>query len=203
MIPEFLPDSVLVCLRDFFASQGQADMRRALEPLCGPGAHTAALENAGFCLGSTASGWHECNWCKLEYQFNRLFVGPDTVVAPPYASFYLEAQPRLFGETTLQVRTFYAKHGFLVPGNNSVPDDFLPYELDAALALRHLLRQSLDERVQASYTWFVCEHMGAWLPPFGQRVRTVSDQLEAPIYLSLALLELWQDREAALCALFR
>lgn len=93
----------------------------------------------------------------LEFEFNRLFVGPASPVAPPYASVYLEKEPRLMGESTLEIRELYKALGLRAP--DGVPDDFLPYELEAWLTLESM------EDAQAARAWLRARLL-TWMPLF-------------------------------------
>ncbi|MFW6241995.1 MAG: molecular chaperone TorD family protein [Thermodesulfobacteriota bacterium] len=44
------------------------------------------------------------DWEAAEFVFNRLFVGPAALEAPPYASVYLDEEPVVMGQTTRNVR---------------------------------------------------------------------------------------------------
>jgi TorA maturation chaperone TorD len=43
---------------------------------------------------------------EAEYDFNALFVGPQTLKAAPYASVYLEEDASVMGKSTLSIREF-------------------------------------------------------------------------------------------------
>ncbi|MBG3876567.1 hypothetical protein FVW20_05890, partial [Desulfovibrio oxamicus] len=113
-------------LRDFFFATNGASLRRAFEALALPGSPPLPPVPA---------------WDEEEYLFNRLFVGPGPVAAPPYASVYLETERRLMGEATLFAREAYAALGLASPWQGSLPDDHIGLELDAALAVFAALRR--------------------------------------------------------------
>lgn len=147
-------------------------------------------------------------WRDAEYAFNRLFVGPMAVPAPPYASAWLETDPRLMGESTMDVRDLYHALGYAVPDEGTTPDDHLSFELDAALALL-ALREAASPRVIATseecilavdeaWCWLVAEHMGAWVPRFVQRA-LAEPGVPPPIARALALLLCWQEDAATAC----
>ena len=112
-------------LRDFFAARTREELRAAYAAL-------AAHMPDGFPpLGDAEAA-------RLEYAFNRLFVGPDALPAPPYASVYLDADPLHMGPSTLDMRALLHSLGLAAP-HDGQPDDFLPYELEAWHALTLLL----------------------------------------------------------------
>ena len=143
--------SLAMALRDFFSAGCASDL-----------ADTVPALRAGGPLS-------EEELRELEFEFNRLFVGPDHVPAPPFASVYLEKEPQLMGRTTLEVRELYLGLGLAVP-EGGVPDDFLPYELDAWVRLSVLGGEVADENAREAVCearrWLVHEHMVLWLPAF-------------------------------------
>ena len=144
-------------LRDFFNSRNADDLKRTGERL------SAYVSPRG-----------PTDWQAVEHDFNRLFVGPGVVPAPPYASVYLEPEPLLMGRSTLAVRELLHALGVAAPEGQ--PDDFIACELDAWGMLAALLkpgsgREELRAQAQDALLWLVEEHMGRWLPLFVARVR--------------------------------
>ncbi|WP_353120030.1 molecular chaperone TorD family protein [Nitratidesulfovibrio sp.] len=154
------------------------------------------------------------HWRTTEYAFNRLFVGPMAVPAPPYASAWLETEPRLMGEAAMDVRNLYHSLGYAVPDEGATPDDHLSFELDAALALLALREaanaappssapepspSTLATDTQEAWRWLVAEHMGAWVPRFVQHALAEPDVPPA-IARALAMLLCWQEDAAAACS---
>lgn len=129
---------------------------------------------------------------ELEYAFNRLFVGPDHVPAPPYASVYLEEEPLLMGKSTLEVRDLFRSLKLAVPEGGE-PDDFLAYELEAwlilVLCLKNEKNSGTREQILEALHWLTEEHIGKWLPSFLKKARQASDSAE--INLILTALEEW------------
>ncbi|MBE3587610.1 MAG: molecular chaperone TorD family protein [Thermoanaerobacteraceae bacterium] len=113
----------------------------------------------------------------VEHDFNRLFVGPGPLLAPPYGSAYLNPQRLLMQEETLAVRRFYRRYGLAPREPGSLPDDFLPVELEFAAYLlgragRALERGEGGEHVRwmDAYRLFLHRHMGPWIAPFARDV---------------------------------
>ena len=132
------------------------------------------------------------NWQAEEYAFNRLFVGPQAVPAPPYASVYLEAEPRLMGNAAADMREILQALGLAAPEGQ--PDDFIACELEAWGMLTLLLRPECGDplRVHAreALAWLVDEHMALWLPAFAERARK-ADAPTPAIQAALRCLEYW------------
>ncbi|MEE4241909.1 MAG: molecular chaperone TorD family protein [Desulfopila sp.] len=105
------------------------------------------------------------DWQEVEFAFNRLFVGPAALEAPPFSSVYLDAQGQVMSQTTLDVRQMYRALGLESPWKNSLPDDHISLELDAALALNYLVKEVDDEVVRELHAHFMM-HMEKWVPQF-------------------------------------
>lgn len=117
---------------------------------------------------------------ELALEYNRLFVGPDTLPCPPYESAYCDGRT-VMGPSALAVRQAYQAAQLsatrAVPG----PPDHIAIELAfmAELCSRQLralvdgcepaVRQSL-----AAQRRFLEEHLGRWAAPFGQDVRAAT-----------------------------
>ena len=82
-------------------------------------------------------------WLEVEYDFNRLFVGPSALLAPPYASVYLGDEPLVLRATTLDVRELMQTLGVKVRRNAG----FLPF----------LQR-------------FFSQHLTLWVPVFIEKI---------------------------------
>ena len=87
-------ESTGLLLRDFFISHDSHTLKAAY----------SALE-------AHASRLTEQEWLDAEYDFNALFVGPQTLKAAPFASVYLEEDALVMGKSTLSIREFMANIG--------------------------------------------------------------------------------------------
>ena len=164
-------------LRDFFASRDAADLKRA----------TAAVSDH-FQLTLA----EDTDWTGAEYDFNRLFVGPMAVPAPPFASAY-QTEPALMGEPTLAVRDAYRALGLMVPDQGHTPDDHLAFELDLAAAMPGPGEGEDCDGVTAEVReWLLGEHLPGWVPAFVEAVRTQPD-VSAPVRVAVDALEQWLE----------
>lgn len=170
----------LVQLRNFFLARSGEDLAEACTALA---------------RGSQAEpDMAEMDWDQAEFTFNRLFVGPMALQAPPYASAYLETEPRLMGQTTIQVRRIYDMAGLGSPLQGRLPDDHIGVELDAALGLSAMARELEAEEPRALWAYFLHEHLGAWIPRFIERARRAEAGHPA-VDLALDHLEEWLHRQ--------
>ncbi|MBI3403397.1 MAG: molecular chaperone TorD family protein [Acidobacteria bacterium] len=108
----------------------------------------------------------------------RLFVNArDGIVAPPYASWYLDGQ--LLGPSVQWVERAYAEQGLERTPDAGEPPDYLGAELEFLLFLtRHELaaRSTGDAGalrvVLDSEKLFVLNHVALWLPAFLAQIHT-------------------------------
>jgi len=164
-------------LRDFFASRDAADLKRATAAVAGHFHLTIA---------------DDTDWTGAEYDFNRLFVGPMAVPAPPFASAY-QTEPALMGEPTLAVRDAYRALGLMVPDQGHTPDDHLAFELDLAAAMPGPGEDADSDPVVAEVReWFLGEHLPGWVPAFVEAVKEQAD-VSAPVRVAVEALESWLE----------
>ncbi|MEW5723943.1 MAG: molecular chaperone TorD family protein [Thermodesulfobacteriota bacterium] len=164
-------------MRDFFLSRDAADLAAAYKTLAGLG----PAPDPG-------------DWEAVEFAFNRLFVGPMKLAAPPYASVYLDPEPRVMGESTLQARRVYQALGLESPWEGRLPDDHISLELDACLHFQAALAKAPAEELSALWRYFILEHLGTWVPRFVDRVRE-APLVPAPIVFVIDQLVAWLDQE--------
>jgi putative dimethyl sulfoxide reductase chaperone len=127
---------------------------------------------------------------RLEY--NRLFVGPDILPAPPWESVYVDSEHLLFGETTLQVREIYKELGLQFIHGNHEPDDHIALELEF---VSHLIKMTLSAiycnnrkaiiALLDRQIFFLRNHLLNWTPQFGS---LLSENTTHPLYRGAARL---------------
>lgn len=106
-----------------------------------------------------------------------LFVGPGSVLAPPWESVYRSEERLLFEEETIQVRQFYRRFGLQAPKLNREPDDHISLELDFCATLLIRALDAIDEDdleksegYQQAHADFCTEHLFVWADEFFQLV---------------------------------
>lgn len=114
------------------------------------------------------------------FEYNRLFVGPGALVAPPYESVYLSAEKALMQAETLAVRQFYQSYGKELDPNRHEPEDHLAFELEF-YAYLHTIEP--PARGVAAMERFWEEHLRRWVPALCKRV---IEGTRSPFYRSLA-----------------
>jgi len=157
----------------------EARLEAAYAPLGGD-----AAERARALAGRVASV--RADRLPAEVAHARLFIGPYEVLAPAYASLYLDPQRRIMGEVSRQVAGFYAEAG-LAPGEGprDAPDNLLS-ELEFMYFLHFQWAQTGEVRWVALRERFWREHLGRWLPQLVSAMGRVRDG--HPVYVALAAL---------------
>ena len=122
-------------------------------------------------LAAYCERWDPAQLDALTWDFNRLFVGPGEMLAPPWESVHRSKKKLTFQEPTLQVRALYEAFGVQAPALHREPDDHLALELDflATLSERAVEAAARDDGDQLegclrAQQAFLRDHLLAWAP---------------------------------------
>ena len=122
-------------------------------------------------------------------EYQRLFIGPGPLVAPPWESYYRSKEQLLFEEWTYQIREQYHLFGIQYKNENNEPDDHLLLELEFMLFLLDLCLQETktDRLVEliSSQIHFLEKHLTIWIPYFCKRI---IEHTNSQLYLGAAML---------------
>ena len=120
-------------------------------------------------------------------EYTRLFIGPVSLVAPPWESVYGQKDAMLFQESTLEVRNTYRQYGLIPEGYPHVADDSLALELHfmALLAQRGLdaFYAGKNDELTADLTGssdFLKKHLLVWVPKFLERMKGAKTSILYP-----------------------
>lgn len=120
-------------------------------------------------------------------EYTRLFIGPMSLVAPPWESVYGQKDAMLFQESTLEVRNTYRQYGLIPEGYPHVADDSLALELHfmALLAQRGLdaFYAGKNDDLIADLTGssdFLKKHLLVWVPKFLERMKGAKTSILYP-----------------------
>lgn len=127
---------------------------------------------------------------KKEYEeYQRLFIGPGPLVAPPWESYYRSKEHLLFEEWTYQIREQYHYFGLQYKNENNEPDDHLMLELEFMHFLADLcLQETRNVRIVeliSSQIHFLENHLTIWVPYFCKRI---IEHTNSQLYLGAAML---------------
>ncbi|ETI68921.1 TorD/DmsD family molecular chaperone [Neobacillus vireti] len=107
----------------------------------------------------------------FEYDFNRLFVGPNKLLASPFESSYQNFEGTVMQAETLKVRNFYYYEGLQVANEGGLPDDHIQFELEFIL---HLLS---SEKKKEALHLFLEKHLLKWVDQHCARIEEHSQSL--------------------------
>lgn len=113
----------------------------------------------------------------LAIEFTRLFLGPASPIAIPFASFYLSESKRLMTDETISIRKKYLEAGIAAKYLHSIPDDHISTELEflALLAQEVVTLYEKGKRSDASQKYeamnsFLSNHLSLWAPIFAKHI---------------------------------
>lgn len=134
---------------------------------------------------------------QLREDYNRLFVGPGPLLAPPWESVYRSKERLLFGEHTLAVRAFYQSYGLKSVKQDQEPEDHIALELEfAGWLCQQAANASGPEEASVfieGHREFLVRHLLEWIPAFSEAVRKGSHTV---FYDRLPVLtQAWLDYE--------
>lgn len=115
---------------------------------------------------------------KLKSEYTYLFIGPNSLPAPPWESVYLTKERVLFQESTLNVRRAYLKYSFLPSNYPHEADDHLGLELDFMAHLSQVAQDHFDQgrleemkAILADQQAFLRDHLLLWIGDFAQDIQ--------------------------------
>jgi putative dimethyl sulfoxide reductase chaperone len=122
-------------------------------------------------------------------EYQRLFIGPGPLVAPPWESYYRSKEQLLFEEWTYQIREQYHSFGLQYKDENNEPDDHLLLELEFMLFLIDLcLQETKSDRLVeliSSQIHLLEKHLTIWIPYF---CKQIIEHTNSQLYLGASML---------------
>jgi TorA maturation chaperone TorD len=146
-------------------------------------------------------GLSDATFEAMRIDYTRLFIGPGTVLTPPWESVFFSEERLTFQESTLHVREWYRRFGLEMKKLHSEPDDHIGLELEFLAHLAKLGAAASQQTGQApgelldAQRAFMAEHLMRWAPVWCGQVR---DQARSNFYRGIALFTRGVLRQAAL-----
>lgn len=116
----------------------------------------------------------------FEFDYNRLFIGPNRLLASPYESSYRNYEKTVMQGETLKVRNFYHHEGLQVAEEGLIPDDHLQFELEFICHL--LLMSNEDPDKNEVLKLFLDKHLLVWCH---QHYEQIVEHSQNPITLGM------------------
>ncbi len=120
----------------------------------------------------------------------RLFIGPYSLLAPPYGSVYLESERKIMGNSTMDVINRYRQSGLIVAEDFKDAPDHIAAELEF---MHFLIFKAMEAANQGDVNGIVTgllnqqsfleQHLGAWVHEFAGNV---VENAKTPFYRNLA-----------------
>lgn len=111
-------------------------------------------------------------------EYEKLIIGPDKPLVPPWESVYVSGEPLLFQGSTLAVRQMYRKAGFRAAGYPHEADDHVATELSFIAKLAGQTVEALDANdgcrargLLETQRDFLNDHLLAWAGAFSERLQ--------------------------------
>jgi TorA maturation chaperone TorD len=127
---------------------------------------------------------------ELKIDFARLFVGPYSLLAPPYGSIYLEGERKIMGHSTLYLLETYRNAGVDLSDNFRDAPDHIAAELEFMYFLVFKEVEALENSdIERTFGFlekqraFLREHLGAWVFDFAE---SIEEKAEDDFYKNLA-----------------
>ena len=127
---------------------------------------------------------------ELQIDYAKLFKGPNTLLAPPYGSVYLDEGRQVMGFSTMEVIKTYEQEGLAKSSDfKDLPDhivvemefmSFLIYQELAALEKKDI---ELARKYIEKQNTFLNSFLHQWIPSFCQKIK---EGTENKFYISLA-----------------
>lgn len=138
------------------------------------------------------SGLTPENTQTLAEAYQRLFIGPNALPAPPWGSVYLDHESVIFGDSTLALRNWQAELGIEVQQQQREPED----HIGLLLMLAAWLAETHPEQI----TPLLSDHLLSWS---GRFLTLLDENAEHPFYQGIArltriTLDDWQQRYSPL-----
>jgi TorA maturation chaperone TorD len=120
---------------------------------------------------------------ELEFDFNRMCIGPYKLLVAPYEGVYRSGNHVMNTDETVRVAEFYQEIGLVIDEKFNEPADFIGNELEFlycvhALASEQKAANNIDafDELTAIADEFITKHLGTWITPFCEGVKTHAQQ---------------------------
>lgn len=127
---------------------------------------------------------------ELKFDYLSMFVGPKTLLAPPYGSTYMEEQGQIMGVSTYDAMRIYQEAGLKKAADFKEPPDHIRVELDFMFTL---IQQTIELCEESKLSEaenkinlqleFLAKHIAGWVKPF---TNNIIENAKTDFYKNLA-----------------
>lgn len=115
------------------------------------------LNNSLEKLNNIISQCNDEKLCELQNDYNQLFIGPNSLLAPPWGSIYVDPYEEIFNNFTINVDNYYRKNGLELDTGIHEPADHLGIMFAFLSLLFSKLIDCLEQDEDASYYYKIIE----------------------------------------------
>lgn len=130
-------------------------------------AHALALMQQGLAQGTSSE--------ELVWEYRRLFIGPAVKPAPPWGSVYTDKDGVVFGQSTLELRSWMRQQGIERLTDEKTPED----HIGLMLLLMAWIAENRPEQLEE----YLRLHLFTWSSHFLEKLAQAASQ---PFYQGLA-----------------
>lgn len=123
----------------------------------------------------------------LRVDHAKLFIGPFEMLAPPYASLYLEDGARVYGEVTCAIKECYRRAGLVQRPELKEPEDHIARLLEFLYYLNYKYIQTGDDAYDNEFREFDAAYVSSWRARFFENIEK---NAQTDFYRALARLGL-------------
>ena len=131
----------------------------------------------------------------LKSEYTRLFLGPEDYIAAPWESVYTSKERALFQESTLNVRLWFGRFGYVAGGYPNQPDDHICLMMDFLARTSQMAAEELAADntkacagILADQKAFETEHLLNWVHQYARDMQLCETNAFYP-QLSVAMAE--------------
>lgn len=162
--PFFLEDPQKGNIQDVFTEMSNLDPAQAASEW--PFVEEAAARS---CLEEMQQGLSDgVDSENLIWEYRRLFIGPGAKPAPPWGSVYTDREGVVFGQSTLELRSWLREKGIMRLGDEKTPEDHI--------GLLLLLMAWIIDNKPEDFEEFLQLHVLTWSSHFLEKLTQASQQ---------------------------
>lgn len=120
---------------------------------------------------------------ELEFDFNRMCIGPYKLLVAPYEGVYRSGNHVINTDETVRVAEFYQHIGLVIDEKLNEPADFIGNELEFLYCVHALADEQRSagniqnhEELTAIADEFISKHLGTWITPFCEGIKHHAQQ---------------------------
>lgn len=108
---------------------------------------------------------------QIQSEYDRLFVGPHSLEAPPWRSIYVGDERIIFDENTLELKEYIAEDEIVFVLDSKVPEDHIGYLLEYLSIMYVRLADNESKKTMSRMVEFIEKFLLGWIEDLGDNIR--------------------------------